>query len=809
VKSDSSFGKPDLRITSAIMAALIVAAVAVRLVLAQTPTTLPGVTIAPGSAIAPELKGRNVEEVRLLGNTTVSSAVIRNLIRTIEGQTFDPATVEEDYQRIYSLRKFSAVRAKVEPTATGVIIIFEVVEQKQIASIAYQGNFRVETSDLEGSIDMKAGQAIDPFRIALAKQTIEKIYKDKGFPFAHVTIALEDLSKTGVLTFHITEGPHVRVRRIAFEGGNSFTDDKLKDQVKTSRWLWIFRPGTFDPELIEDDVAALRQFYEEHGFFDVHVGRKVDFSADQSEVMVTFLIEEGNRYVVDTVRFKGVATLLNITEAKLRETLKLTPGRTFDNDILRRDIRQIVRQYSPFGVIYLPLSDNRDYLRVNVEKVFHKESGKVDLVYDIHEGRPFRVGRVLVKGNSKVQDKVYVRELRVAPGQLYNAGELQDATDRIRALGLVSNVTITPLGDDPDVRDVLVQIDEGQTAMFMVGAGLTSDAGVLGEISYQQKNFDITNVPTSWQELTSSRAFTGAGQYFRILLEPGTQQSRARVTFQEPYLFDQPYILGTDFYYSEAVREEWEESRAGGRVTLGKRFTPELIGRISLRAEDVKVYDVQDPQRRALDIIEREGHTTLTSAGFDLRRDTTDSPILPTKGNSTGFSWESVGALGGQATFNKFLADTSFHQTIAEDLQDRKTTLTEKFTAGYIDSQSPFFERFYGGGTQTLRGFRYRGVSPRGGPDNDPIGGNWEALGTIEANFPIVGETLRGVVFSDFGTIEPTVSLGTLRMTVGAGVRLQLPMFGQIPLALDFAVPVTDDSHDNTQVISFSLGISP
>jgi outer membrane protein assembly factor BamA len=105
-----------------------------------------------------------------------------------------------------------------------------------------------------------------------------------------------------------------------------------------------------------------------------------------------------------------------------------------------------------------------------------------------------------------------------------------------------------------------------------------------------------------------------------------------------------------------------------------------------------------------------------------------------------------------------------------------------------------------------VRGFKFRGISPRSGPDEDPVGGNFSMSGGVELNFPIASEVLRGVVFADAGTVESDFRLGTIRTSVGVGIRLTLPIFGQLPLALDFGVPITKDSQDDTRFISFSLG---
>ncbi len=105
-----------------------------------------------------DLKGRTIEEVRIIGNNTVSNATIRNLIRTREGDKFDPATVEEDYQRVVGLRKFANVLPKAEPTATGVIVIFEVIEQKQLRNVVFKGNVAVDEATLREITDIKPGQ---------------------------------------------------------------------------------------------------------------------------------------------------------------------------------------------------------------------------------------------------------------------------------------------------------------------------------------------------------------------------------------------------------------------------------------------------------------------------------------------------------------------------------------------------------------------------------------------------------------------------------------------------------------------------
>jgi outer membrane protein insertion porin family len=797
------------------------------------------------TVIAPDLIGRTVDEVRVSGNAQVSSQVILNLVRTHEGEKFDPATVEEDYQRIYTLKRFANVEAKVEPSSTGVIVIFDVTEEKLIKSIKFVNNRSVSSDDLQKDIDLKVGEAIEPFRISLAKRAIISALRSKNHPVAHVDVNMDDLTRTGDLVFNIVEGPPVTVRNINFIGGNSFTFGKLNDQVKTTRWYWIFNAGIYDPEQVDEDVAALDHFYRGEGFFDVKVGRKLIFSPDQTEVQIDFVINEGVRYKVGRVSFAGN---VNVPDAVLRKNLKMVPGKYFDSDAVQHDVKEIVKAYSPLGYIYDPQSSDPNYLRIGkssyefvARTVFHVERGTLDLVYEITEGKPFRTGTINIKGNSLTQQKVVLRELHIQPGQLYNSGELEDALDRLHGLPQFSSVTISPITsatNQPDTRDVLVDVKEQSTAKIGFGGQVNSNYGLGGNISYEQKNFDATNFPSRIDDFLNNRAFVGAGQTFSATFQPGVDVTNGDVSFTEPYIFDQPYSNTDQAYYKEYEREAWYERYAGGAISLGKQIDYNWSTSVTFQAEDVKVggiedyyplyerVDLIDPvtnepiinphtgrvetelrSPRAPEILAANGHNTVTNIGWQIRRDTTNHGPLTYQGSKTSFGYQAYGAMGGEFDFSKFTLAYDDFLTVGTDLLDRKTVLNLHMDTGYITPDAPFFERFYGGGRGSLRGFEFRGVSPRGGRDSDPVGGDFELIGTAELNFPLYGDNFRGVVFTDIGTVEQSIRIHTIRQSVGAGVRVVLPFLGtQAPLAFDVGFPILKGDQDTRQTFSFGIG---
>jgi outer membrane protein insertion porin family len=777
---------------------------------ATTRPAFPGAADPLSALRSPELKGKTVEGVEVRGNREVSTAVIRNLIRTRVGEPFDPATVAEDYQRVYGLRKFSNVEARAEPTATGVIVVFVVTEQKQVNSIRFRGNANVDDQEIRGVIDVRPGEAIDDFRIALSRTAIQNLYRDKNYPLAHVEVDQKALAENGDVIFTITEGPHVRVRKVDFKSAKplSFSKDRLSDQVKTAPYLFIFRSGKYDPQQVEEDVAALRKFYQDEGFFDARVGRKLVWSPDLSELEVDFTIDEGPRYVIDRVSFMGNQRL---SDAQLRSVLKLTEGRVFRNEMVQRDIREIVRIYGDrYGLIYQPNSTDPDYMRIDAKPKFLERPGHVELVYTIREGKEFSLGNILVKGNGRSQDKLVYREFRdFVPGRRFNSGELQDAEQRLRHLPYFSAVTITPIGEEEGRRDLLVEVQEQRTASFNVGAGVNSNGGIGGNITFEERNFDIANLPAGPGDIPpfSDRAFKGAGQDFRASFEPGTRATNATLRIAEPYVFDQPYSLSNDLYLRTRVREHYDDRRIGDTVAVGHRFDYVWSAALTLRGEQVKISSIEDRQFRAPDYLAEEGKHPLTSVALTIVRDTTNPALFVDRGSRTVARWEAYGALGGEYDFQKVTLSHDVYQTISEDLLDRRTILHLRGEAGFVPlGNSVFFERFYGGGIGSIRGFRFRGVSPRGGRAEDPVGGDFSLTGTAEVIFPLIGENIRGVVFVDAGDVEPNVQFGTIRVSAGAGIRLILPFLGQTPLAVDVGFPINKDPQDDEQLISFSFG---
>jgi outer membrane protein insertion porin family len=353
---------------------------------------------------------------------------------------------------------------------------------------------------------------------------------------------------------------------------------------------------------------------------------------------------------------------------------------------------------------------------------------------------------------------------------------------------------------------VIVDVDaeETQTGRLMIGAGVNSNAGLVGNIVVDEQNFDLFRLPRSWDDIRNGVAFRGAGQRFRLEAAPGTQLQRYTATFQEPYLFDTRIGLSTSASYYTRYFYDWAEARVGGRVGLGYQFAfaPDLSVNAGFRGESV---DVFNPRVLAPDIVNMLGTNSVYGFSGGIIHDTRDSPFLPTQGHLLTFEFEQV--IGTFVYPRGILEGRQYFLLNERPDGSGRHVLSVGSVLGMSGPDTPAYDNFFAGGYNTLRGFVFRGASPR--QDGAIVGGPFQWLNTVEYMFPITADdTLRGVVFTDFGTVESNVSINNFRVAPGFGLRITLPAMGPAPIALDFAVPVVYAPYDSQQLFSFFVGFA-
>jgi outer membrane protein insertion porin family len=285
---------------------------------------------------------------------------------------------------------------------------------------------------------------------------------------------------------------------------------------------------------------------------------------------------------------------------------------------------------------------------------------------------------------------------------------------------------------------------------------------------------------------------------------PGTQLSRYLVDWTDPYFMDTNNSLGVSGFYFNRYYLNWTEERLGGRVRVGRQLTQRWSGSVSLRLEDVDLFNPSTPIPPPL-LVQSLGSHLLSTVQASLIHDTRDAAFMPSKGHYVEFGVEQAFA---QYNYSRLNIEGRQYFTLYQRPDGGgKHILSLRGEVGWTGSDTPIFERFYAGGFQSFRGFYFRGVSPQ--QNGIYVGGDFMALGSVEYQVPVLAnEMVKVVTFSDFGTVNNNVSLDNFRLSVGAGLRVSVPMMGPVPIALDWAVPILKEQTDKTQLFSFYIGVN-
>lgn len=755
----------------------------------ETTRALAFVAVLAAATFSALAEAPTVVDVRVEGNSRITDEQVLSHVRTGRGEPYDEAIVKADQRRLLETGEYENVVVRRVEAAGGVAVVFQVEERPIVETIQLFGNNAFPDEDLMPLIPLRAGGPLDLAAVQAGREALLGHYAEEGFHDTRVDYDRGKAFRSGEVVYQIREGVTTRVTDIRFEGNDFFTSIWLKQRIDSMEAFWPFVPGRLDRAQVDGDVGTLRQMYVQEGFLAAQVGAEIEFSEDREEAVITFRIDEGPRFRVGEVRFEGNELF---ADEELAERIELTPGAYFTPLKFRRDTERLEDTYGELGYIET---------RVTERKVFTEQEGVVDLVFAFRESGQYEVGDIIVRGNSVTRESVIRRQLTFFPRQRFDSTAMDRSRRRLLDTQLFDEVEIRPVGAGPDTRDAVVEVTEGRTGNFMIGAAVSTDDGLVGTITLVERNFDLFEGPKSFAEMFDPEAWRGGGQTLRITAEPGTELMRFNLQWREPMMFDRPYSLSAQAFLYDRARENYDERRYGGQFGIGHMFENRWYGSITPRVEGVELSDVDVTSPVEVRLL--EGRHTIIGLAGSLVRDRTDSRIHPTRGGRFSISYEQV-----MGDFDYGRAETGYRHywTVHTDALDRPHVLKGRVSVGHIVGDAPVFDRYFGGGSAWLRGFEYRGVSPRSGPANEPIGGDFRLFAGCEYEFPLVAEQLKGVLFLDTGTISEDFSVDTYRASVGFGLRWTIPGMGPIPIKLDFGFPVSKDENDETEVFNFSIG---
>ncbi len=719
--------------------------------------------------------------------------LVFSTIQTRRGAEFSPATLTADIAALYKTGSFSDIQTSSTTAEDGSIkLLFVVTPKKTITALAVEGNKAYKSKSLLRLLKHPLDIPLDDAMLAADRVALLEKYRGGGYYGSTVTSRLTDHEDeaTATLTYVIQEKSRAKLKGVRFEGNTAFTEAELGADLMTKRawWRYIFRFGNyFNDQYLQYDQDKLRELYATKGYLDFSVEEVVlDYNERQNWVTPVFKLYEGKPYKIGKVSMKGSKLF---TPEELLAKSKARGGDTYSSTVANQDLIAMRREYEVLGYSDLRFVPAQD---------LNRETQTVDIEYRVEEGLPSRVRDILIVGNEITQDRVVRRELAIQPGDLTDAGKINLSKQRLKNLEYFETVDIFPVATPvPDLKDLRIDLQEKRTGAVSLGAGFSSEDSVLGFLEFTESNFDLRRL-FNWPP-------KGAGQRFRTYVGIGSEVQNISISLVEPALFDRNLELSTDFFLSTRYEDEYDERHLGGSVMLSWPVAFTLPGTkhieywrmgIGLRAEQVRISDIDDdPYEDFFDyskdavkysIHEDKGNHFANRLILRMSRDTRDRFRFPTKGSRVMLESELVtAALGSYSNYARFHAGGDKYLPVVQDFT-LKIGL-DAWAATHISGDDiRIFDRYFGGGYGTIRGFKRRDVSPVNYNEN-PVGGLTMLMGTVEL-FKPVKDFMYVSVFSDIGNTwwdSFDADLSELNMSVGVGIQ-----FIALPIRLDYGYPV-------------------
>ncbi|HEY1793369.1 MAG TPA: outer membrane protein assembly factor BamA [Opitutaceae bacterium] len=736
--------------------------------------------------------------IKFVGTASVNEQLVRANMQVREGGDLDETMLDRDIRALYKTGLFEFIEIKRQQVdARTFNLTIEVTPKYRILAIKYVGNKQIKTHRLEHEVKSAPNTALDERQVKEDAEKLKEFYQDKGFNQVSVsyTIQRDRATGLGTVTFRIREGAKVKILAVNFTGNAHLRKKALRKEMTTKKyWMfsWLTDTGRYKDDDFQDDLDKLRDYYREHGFLDVDIPEeKIVFSYPKKDgLVITIAVTEGRQYKIGTVTITG--NKLHSTEILKRvASLYAKQGEVFAPSKIDKAAERLEDYYGKDG--YLET-------RVHVTRRPNLQTNNIDVEFAVDESEKFNVESIQIDGNTKTKSVVILRELILGPGDIFNTVSMKISKNRLENTRFFDDVDITPQDTNiPGRKDMRISVKEGRTGTFTFGAGYSTleRATVFAQI--QQTNFDLFNRRSFFQ---------GDGEKFSIKISIGELSNEAVISFEEPYLFEKQLALGFSIFreQSDYVSTYYQELSQGFNVDLRKHLYGLFNGTLTYQFEDIDIYDL-NPSASAI-IADSSGVHQVSQVSYEIIRDTRDKLVSPTSGNRIDFiSTVAGGPLGGTDSFYGFEFKGSQNFKVF-DTQEQVLELVAY--TGVRDNYNgfptlPYYDAFYLGGPNTLRGFDYQEVSPRD-QYGEPIGGKTYGMFTAEYSVEIV-DPIRFAMFYDVGFVNaPAYDWNPSNYNDDFGFGLRLQVAGS-PLSLDYGIPIKGD-HYNRQggQFNFSFG---
>ena len=698
-----------------------------------------------------------IESIRVIGNRRIPKETILARMFTHPGDTYDPTSIERDFNSLWNTGYFEDLRIEREDSEKGIILNVFVRERPTIREINYKGNSSVSTSDIldrfkKEKVGLSVEGQYDPTKIKRAETVLRELLSEHGHQFATIKTDVKTIPPASVqINFSIKEGPVVKVGQIKFAGNQHLSSLYLRRSMKELRPIGIphsiffenLFARTFDASKLDIDTERVRFAYRDKGYANAAVETPRTQIRDQGglnwftfrpnrgkRIDILMPVEEGERYRLGSITFTG-NTHLNNTRA-LRAQFAIKDGEWFNSTLIGKGLDNLKKAYGQLGYINFGAIP---------KPVYDDQKHTVSFQIDIDEGKQFTVSRIEFQGNSTTRDRVIRRELLLDEGSVYNSQLWEYSLLRLNQLEYFEALKVDQDSEahqntETGTVDLLLKVKEkGKNAIGLNG-GVSGLSGAFLGVNYQTNNF------------------LGLGETLSLQGNLGNVSRQFLFGFTQPYVKNRPLNLGFQIYNNKSDYNAAKNYETSTNIAANLSAAQQSLVQNYNQASTGLNFSVSYPLRRHA--FQRVGMTyslsraTITAfstasqtffqtisfrggiqgnnalsgivtsqVSFSYSYNTVNNPVRPRSGKEYTAAFQLAGLWGNVRYFSPFVAYKSYRSMHGlMPSQNGRNILAVRAQLGYIQGfggdVAPPQSRFYSGGENELRGFDVRGATPYG-----------------------------------------------------------------------------------------------
>lgn len=721
-----------------------------------------------------------INSVVVEGSHSADPSMIRLNSGLRAGSEVSGEDIQEAIKKLWAIRLFSDIQVYVvNQSFEGLDLLVKVKELPRLKETEITGYDVLSEDEVKDELNTYRGMRVSSNKISQMKNRLLEKYKEEGHLLAAVEIDTVYSGENRVdLKIRIEEGEEVQIEKITFHQNENIESDDLLDvmeETQEDRW---WRSADFDREKFEADKELVVQYYKENGYRDAEILRdSVSFNEDKSGLNIDMWVYEGQKYHFGKISFEGNVIF---PEEELFANLDIKRGDVYDQKKYDEGIRDRLQK----------MYYNQGYLFAQIQPNETPREDTLDIHFRVLEGHVVHIKEIIIKGNDKTNEKVIRREFKIHPGDVFNSAKLERSIRDVTVLNYFAynNPDVKMIDGDEKNVNLVLDVEEKSTDMANMSAGYSQRDGLIGSLGLTFNNFSLAH-PLSG----------GDGQRLVFDWQFGRIYRSISISFTEPWLMDTPTLGGFSVFDTRTGGGyyPWDRNDRGGTLRLGRRFYwPDSYfrGDWIFRYAQTSITNISDQELLSrYQYYGTKGRTEQISITQIISRDSRNSAEFPTFGSMNSLSTEfSGGILGGDQHFLKAMFISEWYMPLPFNFvlySHNKFGLIETLKS---NSQILYGEYFYIGGSglgfaEGLRGYDDGQVGPITATGS-PLGGTSMVKNSLELRFQIApNPMIFGLLFAEAGNAWEKLSETNpfeLRRSMGAGVRLFMPMIGII--GIDF-----------------------